>query len=479
MTVQTDAVERRDTLFVGGEWVEPHGTEIVSVVNPTTEEPIALVRAGSAQDVDRAVAAAREAFGTWSTTTPEERARWMQRIADGIADRADDFAEVISRELGSPLGQSHSIHVKMGVNDFALMPDAIAEIAWQERLRNSVIHRVPVGVIGAITPWNYPLHQITTKVAGALSAGCTVVLKPALATPLTAYLFAELLHDIDLPAGVFNLVPGTGRIVGEALVRHPDVDMISFTGSTQAGARISQLAAEQVKPVAMELGGKSAAVILAGADLRTAVETTLTKTYQNAGQSCSAPTRLLVPRGLMDEVAALAAQASAPYSPDSDAEFPGKMGPVISGDQLDSIRGYIQQGIDEGARLVHGGLSRPTVSEQGYYVEPTVFADVSNDMTIAREEIFGPVLSIIPFDSEDDAVRIANESEYGLSGAVWAADAEDAARVALRLRTGQVSINGGPFNPGAPFGGFKRSGHGRENGRFGIEEYLTYISLQY
>ena len=472
-------LSQRSQIFLGGRWVDSTGSESGSVVNPVTGESFGRYPMGTAEDVDRAVAAARAGFETWSTTSPRERGEWMGRIADGIARRADQFAEVIAAELGSPPAQALSLHVKMGINDFALMPDAISDIVWEEELGNSVVYRVPKGVIGAITPWNYPLHQITTKVAGALAAGCTVVLKPSVETPLTAFLFADLLEELGLPDGVFNLVSGSGRVVGESLVTHPDVDMISFTGSTTAGKRISELAARSVKPVSMELGGKSASVILEGADIRRAVEVTLTKTFQNAGQSCSAPTRLLAPRELLQEVADVAAGASEPYSPSAAGDFPGRIGPVVSAAQLASIRNYIDVGVSEGATLVRGGSDVSSLPGTGFYVEPTVFSDVRNDMVIAQEEIFGPVLVIIPFDSEEEAIRLANESDYGLSGAVWAGTAEQAARVARRLRTGQVSINGGLFNPGAPFGGFKQSGHGRENGRFGIEEFLTYTSLQF
>jgi acyl-CoA reductase-like NAD-dependent aldehyde dehydrogenase len=331
--------------------------------------------------------------------------------------------------------------------------------------------------VGAITPWNYPLHQIAAKVAPALAAGCTVVLKPSEVAPLNAYVLAEVIHDVGLPPGVFNLVAG-GAAVGEAIASHPGVDMVSFTGSTRAGRRVSELASQTVKRVALELGGKSANVILEDANLEKAVATGVTMCYLNSGQTCSALTRMLVPRSRLADVEAIAtreAEAATPGDPFADGT---RLGPLVSAVQRDRVRSYIQKGIDEGAKLLTGGTDAPEGLEKGYFVRPTVFSEVRRDMTIAQEEIFGPVLSILPYDTEEEAIAIANDSSYGLAGAVWAEDPERAKQVARRIRTGQVDINGGSFNPLAPFGGFKQSGHGRELGRFGLEEFLEIKSLQ-
>ncbi|WP_157117571.1 aldehyde dehydrogenase family protein [Nocardia vaccinii] len=478
MTNSCNDVMHRTEIFVGGKWIRSAGSEVIDVIDPATENIIGSVPNGTAEDVERAVRAAREAFGSWSQTSPEERAVWAQRIADAVTARADDFAELIAREIGMPLAQSRAIQVKLGIGDFAVMPQAISEITWEEKIDNSIVLREPIGVVGAITPWNYPLHQVTAKVAGALCAGCTVVVKPSEVAPFSVFLLAEVLDVLGLPPGVVNIVTGEGGTVGEALVAHPGIDMISFTGSTRAGRRISEIAAARVKPLAMELGGKSAAVVLDDADLEQAITVTLSKCYQNAGQTCNALTRLLVPRSRLAEAEWIAAAAAAEYRPGRPFGEGSTLGPLASEDQFRRVRSLIDKGIEEGARLVHGGADRPEGLERGYFVAPTVFSDVSEDMLIAQEEIFGPVAVIIGFDDEEDAIRIANGTDYGLAGAVWSADASRAHRVARRLRSGQVAINGGAYNPRAPFGGFKQSGHGREGGRFGIEEFLTYKSLQ-
>jgi acyl-CoA reductase-like NAD-dependent aldehyde dehydrogenase len=378
-----------------------------------------------------------------------------------------------------PIGLSRMIQAGLPALTFASMPELVEEVAWEEEVGNSLIVREPAGVIAAITPWNYPLHQIANKVAPAIAAGCTVVLKPSEVVPLNAFVLAEVCEAVGLPGGVFNLVTGTGPVVGEAIVSHPETDMVSFTGSTRAGRRVSELAAASVKAVALELGGKSPNVILDDADLEQAVTDGVAKCFLNSGQTCSALTRMLVPRDrleLAERIAAVVADEA--FTPGDPFVEGSALGPLVSDTQLERVRGYIERGLAEGARLVTGGAEPPDGLERGFFVRPTVFSDVTTAMTIAQEEIFGPVLAIMPYDDEDDAVRIANDTVYGLAGGVWSADEERAKRVAARIRTGQVEINGGAYNPMAPFGGFKQSGHGRELGRYGLEEFLVAKSLQ-
>ncbi|HEX9968444.1 MAG TPA: aldehyde dehydrogenase family protein [Solirubrobacterales bacterium] len=468
----------RDRIFLGGEWVEPESDERIEVVNPATEETIGSIPACGPADADRAVRVARQAFDSWSQTSREERAGYLEAIAAGLGERSDEIAATIAQELGMPLKLSKIIQAGLPTGQFAAMPKLMEEVAWEEEIGNSRVLREPVGVLGAITPWNYPLNQIAAKVAPALAAGCTVVLKPSEVVPLNAFILAEVVEAAGVPAGVFNLVTGTGPVVGEAIAGHPGVDMVSFTGSTRAGRRVSELAAATVKPVAMELGGKSPNVILDDADLARAVPDGVAKCFLNSGQTCSALTRMLVPREKLAEAEQLAVEAAESYTPGDPFEAGTRLGPLVSEVQRERVRDYIRKGEEEGAELLTGGTAPPEGLDRGYFVRPTVFSKVTPEMTIAQEEIFGPVLVIQPYEDTDDAVRIANETVYGLAGGVWSADQERAIAVARRIRTGQIEINGGAFNPLAPFGGFKQSGHGRENGRYAIEELLQVKSLQ-
>ncbi len=417
------------------------------------------IPACTAEDADRAVRAARDAFDSWSQTSREERAGYLAAIAAGLGERSEEIAATIAQELGMPLKLSQIIQAGLPTGQFAAMPKLMEEVAWEEEIGNSRVLREPVGVLGAITPWNYPLNQIAAKVAPALAAGCTVVLKPSEVVPLNAFILAEVIEAAGLPAGVFNLVTGTGPVVGEAIAGHPGVDMVSFTGSTRAGRRVSELASATVKPVAMELGGKSPNVILDDADLSRAVPDGVAKCYLNSGQTCSALTRMLVPREKLAEAEEIGeVRPPRPSRPGDPFEDSTRLGPLVSDVQRERVRGYIEKGEAEGAKLVTGGAAPPEGLERGYFVRPTVFSEVTPEMTIAQEEIFGPVLAIQPYDDEDDAVRIANDTVYGLAGGVWSADTDRAIAVAKRIRTGQIEINGGAFNPLAPFGGYKQSG---------------------
>ncbi len=468
----------RTELYIGGAWVAPAGAETIEVENPATQEIIARVPSGTAADVDAAVAAALEARDAWSATPPAERAAALRRLHKGLEARADEMAEVISREVGSPLRFSQTVQAGVPIGNVKAFADLAESFAWEEEIGNSLVVKEPLGVVAAITPWNYPLNQVIAKVGGAVAAGNTVVLKPSEITPLSAYLLFDAIHEAGFPAGVLNLVPGYGPVVGEALAAHPDVDMVSFTGSTAAGRRVAAVGAETVKKVSLELGGKSACVILPDADLAKAVKVGLANCFVNGGQTCIAWTRMLVPRDQYDEAVELAAGFAESYTVGDPFDETTRLGPMVSERQRDRVRGYIGKGVSEGARLVTGGAETPEGVERGWFVRPTVLADVKPDDTVAQEEIFGPVLSVIAYDDEDEAAAIANNSAYGLSGAVWAGDTERAVAFARRIRTGAVDVNGGRFNPLAPFGGYKQSGVGRENGAYGIEEFLQTKAIQ-
>jgi acyl-CoA reductase-like NAD-dependent aldehyde dehydrogenase len=467
-----------DKLYIDGAWVAPASSETIDVINPSTEQVIAAVPAGTAADVDRAVAAAKAAFETWGFTTKADRGKYVQAIAEGLAARSEEIAQVISDEMGMPRMWANMIQAGLPIGNIAGYQQILEDFDFEEQVGNSLVVREPIGVVGAITPWNYPLHQIIAKVAPALAAGCTVVLKPSEVTPLDAFILADVIDSVGLPAGVFNLVTGTGPVVGEAIASHPDVDMVSFTGSTRAGKRGSELGAETVKRVHLELGGKSANVFLDDANLEAAVPSSVTfGCYLNSGQTCSALTRMVVPRDQQDEIVALAkatAESIVLGPGDSDAQ----LGPLVSATQRDRVRGYIQKGIDEGATLVTGGVDAPEGLDTGYFVKPTIFSDVTTDMTIAQEEIFGPVLVIMPYDDEAEALEIANSTIYGLSGAVQSGDVERAKAFARKMRTGQVNINEGAYNIQAPFGGYRQSGNGRELGKFGLDEFLETKAMQ-
>src|SRR5947209_1648447 len=469
----------KEKLYIAGQWVSPSGRESIDVQNAGNGEVMGRIPAALERDADAAVRAARAAFESWASTPAASRADYLQKISEGLKARADELARTIAQEVGMPLKLSARIQAGLPIANFANYARLLREFKWEERVGNSLVVREPVGVVAAITPWNYPLHQITLKLAPALGAGCTVVLKPSEVAPFNAFILAEVIEQAGLPKGVFNLVTGFGPNAGEALVKHPGVDMISFTGSTRAGKRISELAAQSVKRVALELGGKSASVILDDADLATAVKGTVNGCYLNSGQTCTALTRMLVPAAKYDEAAKIAAEVAKGFTVGDPLAETTRLGPLSSQAQLERVRGYIRKGLQEGAELLAGGAEPPEgVPPGGYYVKPTVFGRVRNDMSIAREEIFGPVLSIIPYQDEEDAVRIANDTVYGLAGAVWSRDDARAQRVARRIRAGQVDVNGGAFNMNAPFGGFKQSGHGREAGVYGLEEFLEYKSLQ-
>jgi acyl-CoA reductase-like NAD-dependent aldehyde dehydrogenase len=465
-------MQSRDEIYVNGKWAPSAGDGSIDVVNPSNEAVIGSVPDGTAADVDAAVAAAKAAFPEWSGRSLEDRLGFIEKLGAGLAARAEEIGALISSEVGMPATLSTMIQAGMPAATTAGVPETARNFDFEETISRSLVTREPVGVVGCITPWNYPLHQIMAKVAPAMAVGCTVVLKPSEVAPLNAFVLAEIIDGLGFPAGVFNLVSGVGPVVGEAIAAHPDVDMVSFTGSTRAGTRVAEVAAANVTRVHQELGGKSANIVLDDADFEKAIPSAVGAAYLNSGQTCSALTRLLVPADRMDEAAELAAATAAGFTVGPADDAGSRLGPLVSQAQWDRVQGYIQTGIDEGATLVTGGTGKPDGLDAGYYVKPTVFADVDNSMTIAQEEIFGPVLSIIGYEDEEDAVRIANDSEYGLSGGVWSSDNDRAIAVAKRLRTGQVDMNGSFLNTDAPFGGYKKSGNGRELGRYGLAEFL-------
>ncbi len=467
-----------DKLYINGQWVAPNSKDTIKVIDPSTEEICGEVPSGNDDDVNAAIAAAKEAFKTWGQSSAADRSALIKKLAEKVTANMAKIGELCALELGTPLQTSIAVHGGMGVGVVSSYVDVPFEMEKEEQLGNSVIVKEPIGVCSFITPWNFPLHQIVAKVMPALAAGCTMVLKPSSDTPLTAYYFAQLMDECGFPAGVFNLVTGPGRTIGETMCTHPDVDMVSLTGSTEAGQRVGQLAAQTVKRVGLELGGKSASIILDDADVAKAAGAAGGGICLNSGQVCAALSRLIVPRAMQD-VAVAAAKAAVEAAKVGGAFEEGvTMGPVASKAQLDTVTGYIQQGIDEGATLVTGGTTPPEGRNTGYFVQPTVFSDVRNDMVIAQEEIFGPVLVIIPYDTEQEAIDIANDSVFGLAGAVWSGDADRAKRVAKQIRTGQVSVNGGGFNVNAPFGGYKQSGNGRELGPHALAEFVEIKSMQ-
>jgi aldehyde dehydrogenase (NAD+) len=463
--------------YIAGEWVLPATPRLLDIENPATGEVIGQVSLGSAADVDRAVNAARAAFPAFSETSAEARIALLERVVEAWKARADDLAAAVTSEMGAPAPLAKNAQVPFGLVHFTQAIDVLKTYPFEQRLGNALVRREPVGVCALITPWNWPLHQIGCKVAAALAAGCTMVLKPSELAPQNAHIVAEIMDAAGVPPGVFNLVHGDGPTVGTALATHPAVDMVSFTGSTRAGIDVARNAALTVKRVTQELGGKSANILLDDADLATFVPKGVLACFLNSGQACACPSRMLVPRHLHDEVVRLARETAATVKVGDPLAAATSVGPLVSRTQFDRVQGYIQKGIDEGATLVAGGTGRPEGLDRGYYVKPTVFANVRSDMAIAQEEIFGPVLVILPYDDEADAVRIANDSQYGLSGFVVSADHERAARVAKRMRTGQVRLNGAPHDFAAPFGGYRCSGNGREFGLFGIEEYLEAKSI--
>ncbi|MEO1593816.1 MAG: aldehyde dehydrogenase family protein [Pseudomonadota bacterium] len=463
--------------YINGKWVDPAEPATIEVVNPATEQPFARVSAGSAADVDRAVAAARAAFESWSQSTIEDRAALLERIVACYKARMGDLGAAISEEMGAPAGFATKVQAGSGLGHFITMQKLLPHYEFQEQKGDHFLSREAIGVCGLITPWNWPQNQIACKVAPALAAGCTMVLKPSEVAPIDAMILAEILDEAGVPAGVFNLVNGDGPSVGAAMSAHPDIDMMSFTGSTRAGVAVAKAAADSVKRVAQELGGKSPNVLLDDVDLEAAVTSGARQVFANSGQSCNAPTRMIVPRAMLADAAAIAARVAEKTTVGDPNDEQTRIGPVVSKVQFDKIQALIQAGIDEGATLVAGGTGRPEGLDTGYYVKPTVFSDVTNDMTIAREEIFGPVLVLIPYDDEDDAVDIANDTPYGLAGYVQAGDPQRAVGVAARIRAGSIHINGQGPSLMAPFGGYKQSGNGREWGPLGLEEFLEVKSV--
>jgi len=467
-----------EKLYINGEWIQSTGNDVIEVVNPTTEEIIGSIPVGSQADVDAAVTAAKNAFPAWKATSYEERIMILNQLSTAIKEKTEELAQTITAEVGTPIGYCRMAMVgtpRVVTRSYAKM---LESFEWEKEVRNSLIIKEPIGVCAFITPWNFPLHQIIGKVAPALAAGCTMVLKPSKEAPLNAFLLTEIIHEIGLPNGVFNLISGHGTEVGEYLAAHQDIDMVSFTGSTGAGIRVSQAAAPTVKRVTLELGGKSANVAFSDAGPQLVGTMAISGCYQNSGQTCSALTRLIVPKNMRDEICEIISNRIARYTAGNPLDENTRCGPMVSAKQQASVTSYIQNGIDEGATLIAGGIGMPDGLNSGFFVKPTVFADVTPEMTIWKEEIFGPVLVIATYQSEEEALELANDSIYGLSGGVWSANQDKAIDFAKGMRTGQVSVNGGPFNISAPFGGYKMSGNGRELGLHGLEEFLEIKSIQ-
>ena len=463
--------------YINGQWVKAQSGKNFEVHDSTTEEVFATVPQGTKAEAEQAVLAARAAFDSWSQLPVETRCAYIDKIVQGLKDRTDEMGTAIAREVGMPIKLAKMIQVGGPVFNWGNAAKVARRFVWEEKVGNSLVVREPIGVVGCITPWNFPLNQITLKVAPALAAGCTVVLKPSEIAPINAMILTEIIHAAGLPAGVFNLVNGTGPEVGEVLASHPEVDMVSFTGSTRAGKRVGELAAQSVKRVALELGGKSASLILPDADLEAAVKGSVSACMLNSGQTCSAHTRMLVSESQYEDAKKIAQTAIAKLTLGPSLDESTRLGPLVSAAQRDRVIGFIEQGIQEGAEVVAGGPQKPAF-DKGYFVQPTILRVKATD-TLAKEEIFGPVLVIITYKDEAEAIRIANDSIYGLGGGVWSKDEAHAVAVARRIRTGQVDINGAPFNSNAPFGGYKQSGNGRENGKFGFEEFLEFKAMQF
>ncbi|SNQ49758.1 3-succinoylsemialdehyde-pyridine dehydrogenase [Frankia canadensis] len=470
-------IEHAQHLFIDGQWVDPGGTTLLEVVNPATEDAVTSIGLGTAADVDAAVAAARRAFESFSQTSVGERIALLESIIARYEQRIEEIAAAVTLEMGAPISVARARQAPAGLGHFKATLAALKDFAFEETLDRTTLRYEPIGVAGLITPWNWPLNQTALKVAPALAVGCTVILKPSEVAPLSSVVFASVLEEAGVPAGVFNMVQGEGPVVGAALAEHPDIDIISFTGSNRAGADIARRAADTFKRVAQEMGGKSANIVLDDADLETVLLRDVAKMYVNSGQSCNAGTRILVPRDRMEEAAAIAKRYVDDLVVGPPEDEATNLGPLVSQAQFDKVQSLIKSGIDEGATLVTGGLGRPEGLETGYYAKPTIFADATNKMQIAREEIFGPVLTIIGYEDEDEAVAIANDSDYGLAGMVSSADHERARKIARRMRTGMVHINGASASPAAPFGGYKKSGNGREAGAHGMREFLEVKSL--
>lgn len=462
--------------YINGQWVKAQSSDTLAVYDSSTEALMATVPSGTAQEAEAAIHAARAAFDGWSALPLETRAAYLDKVAAGVKARTEELALAIAREVGMPLKMARAVQVGGPAWHWGNFAKVARHFEWEKKVGNSLVVREAIGVVGCITPWNFPLSQITLKIAPAMVAGCTVVLKPSEIAPVNAMILAEIIHEAGIPAGVFNLVNGIGPVVGEVFASHPEVDMVSFTGSTRAGKRVSELASQSVKRIALELGGKSASIILDDANFELAVKGTIGACMLNSGQTCSAHTRMLVPASRYDEVKVLAQAAIAKFSVGPSLDEASRLGPLVSASQRDRVIGFIKTGIEEGAEVIAGGTALPPF-DKGYFVQPTILGIKSTD-TLAQEEIFGPVLVVMSYEGEEDAIAIANATIYGLGGAVWGGTDERAIGVARRLRTGQVDINGGPFNANAPFGGYKQSGNGRENGVYGFEEFLEFKAIQ-